>query len=106
MRNLKSRQSILLTTLNESKGLEIPVNTEDFLSKKFPKYTFSSESKVKVKNAYNWASQVKVEEIPTEFEMVKTFLSSENELISEIVNEIAMVIPPVAETINVEDIPF
>lgn len=68
---------LLPQAISDGKGLEIPENLEKFLRRKFPEdkypqYLFGDDNKVQ--NAYVWASSVTVEQIPTEFSIVKEFV--------------------------------
>lgn len=67
----------LQSSLDNGRGLEIPETLENFLQKKFPEkeyphFNFGKDKKVE--NAYNWASNVIVTEIPDEFRAVKNFV--------------------------------
>lgn len=64
----KPDNDFLLETLSGDKGLELNENLESFLK-------LQTSNKIdKVKNAYKWASEVSISEIPLEFEVVKRFL--------------------------------
>lgn len=67
----------LQSSLDNGSGLEIPETLEKFLREKFPEkeyphFNFGKDKKVE--NAYNWASNVIVTEIPDEFSAVNNFV--------------------------------
>jgi hypothetical protein len=80
-------------------GLELAPDLEGFLKSKFPELIFSSDTEKKIKQAHKWAQEAT--DIPTEFDIVKGFLSEGLE-VPEV--EIKIVLPTGPEII--EDIPF
>lgn len=69
----------LQTSIANGKGLQIPETLEKFLEKRFPEkdyphFKFTDDKKVE--NAYSWASNVKTDEIPKEFEIVRKFVQT------------------------------
>lgn len=61
-------------SIKSGHGFEIPNNIELFLRNKFPKSIF--RDKHKIEDAYNWAINVKLDEIPQEFKLIKNFLEN------------------------------
>ena len=69
--NYNPEKDFLSECLEDNKGLEIIDNLETFLS--LP----SSVNSRKVKNAFEWAVNVNLDQLPEEFVNIKKFLSEE-----------------------------
>lgn len=72
--NLNPEVNCLSDALSDSRGYEIPGNLEIFLRSKFSQAQFRENNKVE--DAYNWAISVNNSDIPSEFIVVKDFLSN------------------------------
>lgn len=93
-------------TTENGRGLQIAGTLEQFLQTKFPASLF--RAKYKVKDAYDWACTVVVEEIPIEFDGVRNFLGSEAASTPEEETQVEEVVTTVAYSsdIRIEDLPF
>lgn len=65
--------SMLNETLTSSLGVELDKDLESVLRSKYPILTFSNDSSKKIEQAHSWA--LETVDWPTEFELVKNFLT-------------------------------
>lgn len=72
---VQDKYKILSNLLEDSKGLELDPNLESFLNHKFDRKILNPNSKDKIKPAYEFASELKIEDIPEEFLEIKEFIS-------------------------------
>lgn len=75
--NYKPDNNLLPNTIRDKKGLEVPGDLESFLG--LP----TGEDTEKVKNAFNWARDVKTDTIPKEFIKLKEFINVKVDSISK-----------------------
>lgn len=91
-------RDFLKKTLENNKGLEIDTNLESFL--KLPE----GDDTEKVKNAFEWAVNIKINEIPEEFVKIKDFIEQDDIPNEQIRVEGAE--EPILDEIIPDDIPF
>lgn len=93
---------------SNSKGLQISGTLEQFLKTKFTNSSFRERHKVE--DAYKWALNVAVNEIPSEFDAVKNFLLPKAvpapEAVSPEKEEVVLEAVAYPSEINPEDLPF
>ncbi len=90
-KNFQPDKNHLPDTASKGKGLEIPVNLENYLG------LSESENSDKVKNAHKWASDSE-KDIPATFDVVKDFLQYDPVMMTEEES--------VSEEPEIEEIPF
>lgn len=99
------KKDYLQDTLSKKKGIEIAGNLEKFLG------LSEGEDAEKVKNAYEWAINVQVDKIPTEFQAVKEFIDDviDQEQKEEAVkakNDVSTAVEEPFDSLPPDDIPF